>query len=41
MTALLRRVPGPDKSGGLNLSTQHSLNVHVEESTKLNSFQGR
>ena len=27
--------------GGHNGSTQHALNVHVEEFTKLNSFQGR
>jgi len=32
--------PHPDKSGGLNASTQHWLKVHVQESTKLNSFKG-
>ena len=33
-------LPNPDKSGGLNGSTQHLLKVHVQESTKLNSFKG-
>ena len=30
----------PDKRGGLNGSTQHYLKVHVQESTKVNSFKG-
>jgi hypothetical protein len=34
------RGPHSDSAGGINGSTQHSLNVHVEESTKLNSFKG-
>jgi hypothetical protein len=28
-----------EKRGGLNGSTQHLLKVHVQESTKLNSFK--
>jgi len=32
---------GSDKRGGLNGSTQHSLKVHVQQSSmKLNSFKG-
>src|SRR6267143_2493963 len=32
--------PHSDKNGGLNGSTQHELKVHVQASTKLNSFKG-
>jgi hypothetical protein len=32
--------PVADNAAGLNGLTQHSLSVHVEESTKLNSLKG-
>ena len=32
--------PDSDNPGGLNGSAQHWLGVHLQESTKLNSFEG-
>ena len=38
---IVQRWQTPEKSGGVHGSMRDSLNDYVEESTKLNSFQGR
>jgi hypothetical protein len=35
-----RLTPNSEKPGGLDGSTQHLLELHAQEPTKLNSFKG-